>query len=97
MARSASISITSILTVFVKIGKLTSAQNLKMGRFEEIIQKYDSVLIWGHAKPAKLAKYENMLFRNGFAISVEHWRQNAGFDGKSSDVLNYRIEYIKKS
>jgi hypothetical protein len=51
-------------------------------------------LTLGDSKPAKLNKYVNLALQNGFVKSAETIK-NAGFEGKNSDVLSYKITFTK--
>lgn len=68
----------------------------KMGSFESIISEYTIIELVGLSKPAKKAKYENLLLSNGFSMLKVYWNENACFKGKNSDVINYRIAYEKR-
>jgi len=88
-------------TATLNIGKQTTlivggiVTTEKMGSFESIINKFNSIIFTGMSKPAKKEKYEKMLVNSGFSKSVVLFDRNAGFDGINSDVIDFRVEYTK--
>ena len=68
---------------------------MQYGAVESALQGVDSVLLAGMSKPAKLNKYIGILQRLGYAEIKTEWLKNCGFEGKNSDVLNFRIEFGK--
>jgi hypothetical protein len=67
----------------------------KMSSFESIINNYNLIRFTGMSTPSKFNKYENLLLNNGFVLCQTFWNQNAGFEGKNSNVMNFSISYIK--
>lgn len=67
--------------------------NSNMSEFENIIVKHNIVYLTGLSKPSKKNKYEQLLLNNGFTLLKVYWNEIAGFEGKNSDVINYRIAY----
>lgn len=68
----------------------------KMGNFAELISSLNNISLVGLSKPNKMNKYMNLLIENGFVLTETLYCNNAGFEGKNSDVLNYRYNYTKK-
>lgn len=72
-----------------------TVQDFNMNLFNSIIEKFDIITLVGLSKPAKKDKYSNMLLNNNFTISKVNYNDNAGFEGKNSDVINFSIEFKK--
>ena len=89
MRTEATLNISKKITVLT--GNFVYTSN--MLNFESIILKNDIVYLTGLSKPSKKDKYEQLLLNNGFTLLKVYWNDNAGFDGKNSDVINYRIAY----
>jgi hypothetical protein len=87
---TASIYITKKITVIK--GCIVTEHD--MNEFTNIIQNLQCFDIKGDSKPAKLNKYVNLALQNGFVKSAETIK-NAGFEGKNSDVLSYKITFTK--
>lgn len=87
--RTATLNISKIITL-IEGSKVTSE---KMGSFEDIIKNFKTIVLTGMAKPSKFNKYKQMLLNNGFEVTKTYWFDNAGFEGKNSDVMNFRIEF----
>jgi hypothetical protein len=68
-----------------------------MNLFDSIIQNFDVITFVGLTKTLKKEKYSNILLNNNFIISKINHNDNAGFEDKHSDVLNYSIEFKKQT
>lgn len=88
---TATISINKILTIVENNNVYTA----KIKEFSRIISKYSEVTINGLMNESKKNKYESILLLNGFTIKETLYDNNAGFDGKYSNVNNYAIIYKK--
>lgn len=93
--RIATLNIGKQITIIESVLGFAKVHSEKMGNFESIISKLDTIELVGLSKPTKKIKYEKMLLNNGFSANKIYWCDNAGFEGNNSDVLNYRIEYKK--
>jgi hypothetical protein len=89
MRTEATLNINKKITVVT--GNLVYTSN--MSDFDNIVVKHNIVYLTGLSKPAKKSKYEQLLLNNGFTLLKVYWNENAGFEGKNKDVINYRIAY----
>ena len=90
---TASICIGKQVTVI--IGSYVHTE--KMGNFESVISEHNTVVVYGMSKPAKKAKYENLVLSCGFKLVEVSYERNAGFEGNNSDVIDYRKIYAKNN
>ena len=89
----------SHLVIGKKITLITEhfTQDFNMSSFDSIIKKFDVVTLIGLTKPRKKEKYSNILLNNNFMICKVNYNENAGFEDKHSDVLNYSIQFKKQT
>ncbi|UXO94072.1 hypothetical protein Pan5_30 [Pseudanabaena phage Pan5] len=90
---NATISISKVATKIVG-GKVTI---YKLGQFSEAIGNHDVISITGLSKPAKLAKYQELLVQSGYQLADTVWFTNAGFEGSNADVINFSFIYTKSN
>ena len=90
---------TGHLIIGKKITLITehTVQDFNMNLFDSIIQNFDVITLVGLTKPLKKEKYSNILLNNNFTISKVNRNDNAGFEDKHSDVLDYSIEFKKQT
>ena len=88
-----SISISKIITV---ITNNSVVESFKIGSLNSIISGLDSFILTGQcAKPNTINKYQKIAVDAGFKLDKTVWFSNCGFEGKDSDVVNYKFIYKK--
>ena len=89
---NATINITSIVTKIT--GKCVT--NYKLTNLSDALVNLDVFSFTGMSKQSKIDKYKQVILSNGFELSQTVWFENAGFEGKNSDVTTFNLVFVKR-
>lgn len=89
------INISKVITRMISSNGQTAVTNHNIGDLSNIINNVDVFTVTGLVNSKKLQKVKQTIESNGFSASKINWEENAGFEGDSSDAMNFSIIYIK--